>query len=277
MISIKPTISLLIILLTGCAGMPEQMQVKKPEVRVSSVNVSGLDFKKVNLNLQIEIHNPNFFSLQKIETDLTFFSESKVILKISNFSIPTIIPAFETATTVVPVEIMFANIFGLLPGLRENNQLDYLVKVDLRVPVPVIGVLQIPLTHNGHIPIPRTPEIKISGAGIDKLSLNQVTLFVDLGIKNTNAFDISSIVGNFKLGINSKSAGVSSITVPALEEGQTGSARIKLEFSPMNIGLSLFGTDSFGIDLNGKINWKPLFSGSEMLTNNISLKTNLPL
>lgn len=263
-------------LLTGCAGLPDNFNIQSPKANVADSRVVGLDLEKIDFELDINITNPNFFPLFEVSSDIRVFTQGRKIVELNNFAIPQQIPAGQSVIAQVPVQLVFANIIKLVPDLIHESSMNYRIEVDLSIPVSVLGVIQIPLTHQGSLPIPKPPRISVGSASIDKVSLTAVSFHVDLDIVNSNKFDISNLGGSLGLAINSKSIGSTALSVPSIKSGEKQTTRLNMTFSPSQLGLSLFGANQLSLDINGLFNWTPPY-GDKSIANNLDLDWKLPL
>jgi len=263
-------------ILTGCASLPDEFNIKSPKAHVVDSRIVGLDLEKIDFEVALKITNPNFFPLFEVSSDIRVYTQGRKVLELSNVAIPHQIPAGQSTIAKVPVQLVFANVIKLVPDLIHEPEMDYKIEVDLSIPVSVLGVIQLPLTHQGSLPIPKPPRISIASASIDKISLSTVSFYIDLDILNTNKFDVANLGGNLGLAINSKSIGSTALSVPSIQSGEKQTTRLNMSFSPSQLGLSLFGAKQLSLDVKGLFNWTPPY-GEGAIANNLDLDWNLPL
>jgi LEA14-like dessication related protein len=54
-----------------------------------------------------------------------------------------------------------------------------------------LGVLDVPLSHAGRLPVPRLPEVRLTGARLGASSLTELTLDLSLRLANPNRFPLA--------------------------------------------------------------------------------------
>ncbi|MES9849740.1 MAG: LEA type 2 family protein, partial [Candidatus Thiodiazotropha sp.] len=154
---------LLIGLVQGCSSLQQVGQVmegRKPTAQVEGIRLTGLDFDGVDLVFDVDVHNPNAFSidLAEFDYDLQLFEQS--FLK-GRQSAGLNLAAQTTNRIEVPLRLGFQQLLKSYHQLRKADQASYQLDMGLGFKMPVIGSLRIPVSFAGEFPVPKIPDFSI--------------------------------------------------------------------------------------------------------------------
>ncbi|MDR1803405.1 MAG: LEA type 2 family protein [Treponema sp.] len=160
----------LIIVLCGCDGLPSlptiPTSIKEPNVSLTSVENAGVTLSGVNLIANVEVENPNSFSLPMPKIDWELF-----VTDIS-FDTGTVedgrsIESGEKITLPIPIHIGYDKLYGsagsiigsLGSGARE---LPYTIKMGLTfTTIPLLANRVFPVSKSGTIPLSQIPGLNL--------------------------------------------------------------------------------------------------------------------
>jgi len=129
--------------------------IKMPDVKISSLNLKNLNLTGANLELKLDVQNPNSFHilLNQLAYDFKINGQSWAIGKTENqqnmkekgsvnLTIPIFLNFLEMGRTV----------YNIIQG---DKKLDYQLdsQLDLKSSVPIMGEVKIPITHSGQLNI----------------------------------------------------------------------------------------------------------------------------
>ncbi|MFP4509427.1 MAG: LEA type 2 family protein [Spirochaetota bacterium] len=186
----------------GCAVL-EQFLVapEAPTARVVDVRVSDLSFDSVELTADIELSNPNSFSLELARLAYAVdVRDTRPVSGRANRSIS--LQAEGTARTEVAVQISYADLFETVSGMADAAETAYRLEIVPGFDVPVLGPVDIPLAWEGTIPVLRLPTVRLSGISLESVSFLNAQLSVGFEISNPNAAGLSVRALDFAFGLN---------------------------------------------------------------------------
>lgn len=193
-------------MLSACAEMGKVMEaadIHTPAAQVTGVNISSLSQEAVGLDLTLAVDNPNVIPVKLTGFDYT--------LKINGQQLSSgqqrqgvKIPAQGQGEVHFPVQLRMADLANLMKGLANAEEMNYGVQVSALVDLPVLGMQSLPAQTSGVLPVPKLPEVALSGVKVRKLGLTGADLDVGIVVKNPNAFgvDIRKLV--YQLNVNGK-------------------------------------------------------------------------
>jgi len=149
----------LILWLSGCSALQETMDVEKPTVTVEGVSLKSVSTDSMTLLLEVKLDNPNTFELKTVGVDLDLSINKNTVAKISKSDISVTIPAKDSNSIRLPVTLMFDQILKSVEGLPDKNGLDYVVKGDVTINVPVLGDWAVSVDYSGVLSVPKPLEM----------------------------------------------------------------------------------------------------------------------
>ena len=200
----------------------------KPTVTVERVDLTSVSFQGISANIvfKIENHNAIGIDLAKLVYQLTVDNHPFVQGTANN---PLHVPAQGVGQLTLPVSFKFTELAEALQSLFTKVQVPYTIATQLGFGTP-LGVLTVPLTYNGTMPVPRLPTLSMGDAAVGNVSLTGASLSVTLAVKNNNAFPLPVGALHYDLSING--AAIVSATTPPTQIGASATL-------PLTIGAHL--------------------------------------
>ena len=231
----------LALFLAGCQSLQDMAgMAPKPTAHVVGSSIRGLSLSNVVLLFDIEVANPYTAALPLADLSYALNSGGKELFK-GSVQPSGSIPAKGKQVIQLPVTVGFAPVMAALKGVKPGAVVPYTADFTLGVEAPVVGMLKVPLSKSGELPIPAVPEIEMSSYEIGKLGLDQTTGTVKLRVRNTNQFplDLKRLGMSFALG--GQEVGTTRLSDAAsLQAGETATLSVPLSFAPRTVGASLF-------------------------------------
>ena len=234
---------LALIAVSGCASMDAVKRaagIKDPDVSVVGINITRLSAEGLTLQFALEVDNPNPIPLDLAGFDYALLLDGKQ-LAAGEQRDSIKIKARGNSRVKVPVSLKFSDLSNLIAGGISKENLNYELKTAALVDLPVIGVKRFPATQKGSFPVPRVPDISLSGIDIKDLSLTGAKVVIGANIDNPNAFgiDVSKLIYN--LSINGKQWAKSDVSKTISIKGKgSSSLNIPLELDFLEMGSSLY-------------------------------------
>ena len=241
--------------LTACSSLQQIAEVQKPKASVSDASLGALSLDQATVLVDVVVINPNPFTLKTAGFDLNMAIDTHQLASLSQPDTSLSIPANGRNKIQLPVTLKFKDVISAVGSLANKNSLDYSLDGTVKVNVPVLGDISLPLSFTGSLPVPRMPEISFKSVSLESISLSGARMNIDFDVTNRNIFDINLKDLNYNLMAEGKSLTGGSLKTIKLQQGQTQKVSIPLSISTTNMGLSLYH----------------LLSGSQSVTMGISL------
>ena len=266
-------------LFTGCASVKSLVDMQKPDAKVSGVSLSSLSLTDVTLLVDVDVSNPNAIELKAADFDLALSIDGQKLAAISEPDMGIAIPANGMKTVQFPLTFTFKEVAAAVGGLKGKNVLDYSVDGKVKVDVPILGQVSMPVSFNDVLPVPKLPVIRFKGVKLDSIDWSGAEMTLDLDVTNPNMFGVDLNSLTFQLNADGRELSKGSLSQVNLSEGETESIKVPVSFSLTSMGISLFrllsSGDSINVNLTGVADilpdlgiWKPeplTFDASQQL------------
>ncbi|WP_114418787.1 LEA type 2 family protein [Marinospirillum perlucidum] len=180
---------LLILTLSGCSFLSSFYEPETPEVKVVDQRLVALNLEEARLEVDIEVFNPNQFSLPVGALDYSLTVQGHSLAQgeqNQGFSLGS--KKTETLTFVVDVNLPAA--VATLADLKNSNRLDYQLSGGLVVDLPLLPGKRLAWETSGQLPLPQRPEIRLADLKVDHLTFTAARLVATLEITNPNIFSV---------------------------------------------------------------------------------------
>ena len=205
----KIAVVLLALTMTNCQAFRPMIEAifNEPKMSLNSVDITGIDFKGVNLLARVDVENPNNFSipLPKINWELFVNDSSFVNGSVENNNS---IQSLGKAAIDVPLSVSYDGLYRTFSSLLETKEAAYDIALGLNFPIPYIEDKTYRLDFSGVLPVLQMPNI--SFLGITKKSLGTtMEFFFNWEVENNNnyAFDVGEFIYDFKVNNSSWAQG----------------------------------------------------------------------
>ena len=231
-----------VVLSTACSSLDQAMQmakIDKPTVSMSDARITGISFDQARLEFTLDVNNPNPIPVQFAGFDYNFLVNGYQLLAGEQRD-GVKVAANQTSQVKLPLVLKFADIFELVKGLSDSQTLDYAIKTDALLDLPIMGMVRVPAEKTGQVPVPRIPKISLDGIKIKKLGFTGADVEIGLNLDNPNAFDIDIRNLGYDLVVNGQrwlqSQGKDTISL-----AKSGSSQVKvpLHLSFLDMGRTL--------------------------------------
>jgi LEA14-like dessication related protein len=140
----------LLILMTGCS-----LLIKKPDVAVKSVTLTGLDTKGVGIDLLLAVANPNSYKLTLSGYRFDLYVLSFPLTK-GESGDAIEFPGKAVTDVRLPARVEFRDLLKALKAVPDPDQVPYRLKASLNLHAP-LGSLMVPVDRVGTFALPRGP------------------------------------------------------------------------------------------------------------------------
>jgi LEA14-like dessication related protein len=221
------------LLLSGCASLQHLAAgaFDKPRLHFVEATVAAMDLEGTTVALHFTLENPNDLSFRVAGATWRLEVEAA---EVAEGALPggLTLPSRGTAPFVVSVRLRWADVARLAGQAQRQPQVAFSVAGTIRVETP-IGEVALPYRHEGRVPVPRLPALRLARATVDVNSLTDLTLDLTLDVENPNGFPLPGTTVRFDVLFNG--VPVASGKEARLEPlGADGEARLTL---PIRVSL----------------------------------------
>jgi len=185
-----PFIVFFCLLISGCGNLKNSMlsdAVKKPDVSIDSIGVSGITANSIGLNLTMKVRNPNAYALALAGYDYDVkFNGMPLVNGATDQGFR--IPAGETGNISIPLTLAFNDVRKIYDSMGESNTVDYSADVDLRLDAPILNLFRINSKKEGSVTIPRLPKVSFGNIKVKNFSFTDIDMTLDMAVDNPNEF-----------------------------------------------------------------------------------------
>jgi LEA14-like dessication related protein len=193
--------ALAIAALASCAELSQlaNAALERPTLTFQSASIQALDLSGATVAFEYRLENPNAFGLDLARVAYRLDLEGK---RIVDGEMPggLKVPARGGAPVTFPVRLRFADVPGFAQLLSSRDAVAYRLSGAVGVQTPV-GVVEVPLSHEDRLPLPRLPGFALEGISVRSASLTDVVLDVRLAVKNPNRFPLPAATLGYGLSV----------------------------------------------------------------------------
>lgn len=176
--------------LSGCAevGKLAGAVIDPPKLTFRSVNVRSFDLEGVTLGFDFDIENRNSFGLDVARVTYGIEMEGTRVLT-GDAPGGLRLPAQKKVPLTFTARVRFRDVPGIASLAGKRDSIRYRLAGSVGVNTPV-GILDLPVSHEDTLALPRMPSFALDGLSIRSVSLTRLSLVVRLRIANPNAFPL---------------------------------------------------------------------------------------
>ena len=210
----------------------------RPRVSFQSVSVRAIDWRKVDLDFNFRIDNPNPLSVRMASFNWSLDVAGKRALQGQNNE-GIALKANGASTFRIPVSLTFARVFELAGALQGRDNVPYALAGQVGFSTPM-GMLRAPLVKRGTMPVLHKPSFALAGMRMGRLNLlaGRASVFIDIDVANKtggsalafNGFDYTFKIGG-KGAVSGRLDNLASVAAGAVK-------RVSL---PVNFNLGALG------------------------------------
>jgi len=259
----KLLISALLFYLVSCADVMKvlnQAAVQKPTVKITDTRLSALTFEKADLIFNIEIENPNSIGVSLAGFDYDLLLNEQSFLK-GDQQKQMEIKAQGKAAIEFPLTLQFSDIYTTFQRLKNEDEIGYTLKTGFSFDLPVLGVVRIPVSTSGRVPMLKLPVIGLQSLRLEQLTLTGASFVLQLGIDNPNSWGVLLKGLDYHLAING-SEWISGEMKEKINLAAKGKSQITLPFS---ISFLKIGSSVYNVVAGGKGLTYHLIGGADLV------------
>jgi LEA14-like dessication related protein len=178
-------LTVLALLPAACASLGSVF--REPSLSLTSVEITGLDFRGADLVCHVDVENPNPFTIPFPRIDWEFFVNANSFVSGAAGGDEPLRARQHTAVEV-PVSVTWEGLYNTFQSLRDTGDAEYRIDLAATFDIPVIGGKTWNLSHSGRIPLPKIPAVAFRGIRVKTLSLSGIEFELSLEVENSNGF-----------------------------------------------------------------------------------------
>lgn len=191
-------LTLLSLLTAGCANFKPKLE--KPEAKVVAKRLVGLTLDSANLEVDIEVYNPNKISLNLGELSYQLVVENQPLLS-GQQTQASKLKAGKTQVITLPFSLEFLQLAKQVKNLPKLNEVNYTVTGGVGYDLPLLGRQERSFTTSGSLPVPRLPSIEFGGFSKQHLGLGGMGALVAVKVFNPNSFALNLKQLNYSINL----------------------------------------------------------------------------
>lgn len=227
---------------TGCAGLRDVVPglSSSPTARLVSPRIERLSLTSVTVGAEAEVQNPYPVALPLLGLRYALRTGDDPLVEGLAQAQGTV-PAGGSRAIPLAAEVDLREVLRLLPTLRAGEVIPYALDVTLSVDVPAVGAVDLPLRHEGRLPVPAPPRVELREVVWEELSLSGVRGVASLGLTNPNRFgiDLDELSYRLTLGGRRVVGGAAEPASRSLAPDGTTTVRLPLEMGSAELGLAV--------------------------------------
>lgn len=226
----------------GCSSVQEFVSKSgvMPTASVDGVKLDSVSFDSVDMLFDVGIQNPNPAGISLAGMDWQLDFDGSRFLGGATREKLSIEPKGRSQLAV-PASIEFAELFAAVSSLRNASELPYQFKGSLGFDVPLLGHVDVPVSHSGALPALRVPSVSVASLDLRNISFSGAELAIALDVDNPNTFGMVMQALDFDLGLNGNSVfkGNANEDV-SFASGGSGRINLPVSLDFANAGRALF-------------------------------------
>lgn len=257
------TIFAFFLLNTSCSTLQELAKMEKPSVSFSDYKITDLSLDTADLLFDFKVENPNPVAIEIKNYAYDFQIDQQSFLQGSQLA-NTSIDASGESIVQVPVTLEFDDLVQSFRSVLSQDEINYTIDTIIGTEVPILGLVELPITHDGTVPVVKLPKLNIASFRVDDLSISKASLMLGIEIANNNIFGIDLNDMNYSIELNGLSVIEGKFTEAIqIEEKSTLIVEVPVEFNLLQLGMSAYrmlnsnnpmeyninGNSNIGVDL----------------------------
>jgi LEA14-like dessication related protein len=249
-------------LLCSCSvlnNLMGEVKIRNPEVDFAGAKLTGLSFDAADLLFDLRIRNPNPVGVKMAGFDYDFLINGNSFLKGEQRETLRI-QAEGESTVQLPLSLNYEDLYQTFQGLRNQDASTYQIRFGLSFELPVLGVVDVPLSKTGEFPMLKLPKVKLAALKLESLTLAGADLLLRVQLDNPNAFSMLLEKLQYQFEVNGRNwvSASAEKTTQVAEKGQ-GFIEIPISLNLLEMGTSVYklltGDKELSYQFGGKLDF----------------------
>jgi len=235
---------LLLIVATALAGGCQAVQswgqsLQRPTARVTGARLDNITLESAAVNFDVEVTNPYPVALPLVNLKYALAATGGTQPFVSGAAdVQGSVPANASKTLTIPAKVVFSQLFQVLEEVKPGSVVPYDASLTMSVNAPQVGPLDLPLRHQGQLPVPTVPAVSLAGVQWQGLTAEKADALVRVNVTNRNQFPFDLAKLSMNLAVNgSKLVTIEQPQSAHFEPAGQQTLEIPINFSPKSLGL----------------------------------------
>lgn len=163
---------------------------------MSGFSIRSFSLDGIVLDAKLDVNNTNPVPIHLSGYDYKLAINGHQLLA-GEQSDKTEVAAYKVSQITIPLALNFSDIKALGKNVLDQDQVNYELSTTAFLDFPLLGRVPFPVSKSGKLPIPKMPEISISGFDVKQLNITGADLMIGVKVSNPNHFgiDLSQMTG----------------------------------------------------------------------------------
>lgn len=224
----------------GCATARKVLAgaFEEPEVEFRELHLRKLSFERVSADFEFLVSNPNDLAVTVSSLDYALSVDEKSLAE-GTSSRELRLEARGSAPVHLPLTIAFADfVDNLATFFSSREAVPYAIAAKLGVKTPV-GPVQVPVQHEGTLPLPKVPDIEVADVRLTRLDLTGAEVELALDVRNRGQFPIQPQGLRYDVSLAGTSVASGNETLPTLAANASEQVVLSIDLSFLRLGPTL--------------------------------------
>ncbi|UCG56525.1 MAG: methyltransferase domain-containing protein [Phycisphaerales bacterium] len=237
--------------LAGCQASRELSDIEKPTARVLRLRFQGAELDYATLLFDVEVENPTGQDLKLRSLNYSLTSGGSAFLAATGVE-EAIVPPHVKAVFSVPHKVFYGRFLKTLHR-KGGAHIQYVAEAGLWVEGPKLGLVELPMAHQGHMVLPKAPQIEVEGKKYSAVDVVFITTPQDVVERMLELAEVKESDLVYDLG-----CGDGRIVVTAAKK--YGCRAVGYDIDPRRVQESLENVRAGGVEHLVKIEQKDIFT-----------------
>ena len=111
-------------LLSSCATLQDFASIKKPDLSISSVNITDVSLSDIELTFDVDIDNPNQVAVNLASYNFDFLIDGNSFVK-GDQPLTSEIKSATTSVIQIPVRFTFEELYNTFTSIKDKDETPY--------------------------------------------------------------------------------------------------------------------------------------------------------
>ncbi|HUT53453.1 MAG TPA: LEA type 2 family protein [bacterium] len=251
-IKFHPTLLLafIIVAVFGCPQARDVIEkvVQPPSLTVKAVQLTGISYQTIDLNLATEINNPNPVGLKLAGIDYALLLAERPLAS-GNLASGLELKPMGQSTADFPLSLAYSEVQKIYDASQNKDELPYKLSGRVQLDTPV-GRIAVPFQTSGMMPVVRPPKLSGVTVNVSKLSLFGADLVIGIKVQNPNSFPLAIAAMDYALKLEGQDFSSGHVADQAVPRKASGTIKV-----PLHLDFASAGSWAYSLIAKGKADY----------------------
>jgi LEA14-like dessication related protein len=205
-----------------------------PKVKKVRPRVTGIGWSGVDMEFDVQVHNPNFVPLRTPRFRAALDIEGSELVR-TEVPVAYSLGARRSSTVTIPTRISYRRVWDTYETIRDAGEASYRLRGALLFAL-LWRDLAVPVSHEGKFPILRLPRFEAVSIDFSRPTPTRMLLAVNVEVTNRNVFEVD--IRDLGYAVELGAVPIAGLTVSTRESaigaGETGTVVLAGELSGLS-------------------------------------------